>query len=38
MIPTLFSVSYGGLWGQCRLDLKAFLGQGGGRWAIRPSS
>jgi len=25
MIPTLFSVSYAGLWGQCRLDLKAFL-------------
>jgi sugar phosphate isomerase/epimerase len=24
MIPTLFSVSYAGLWGQCRLDLKAF--------------
>lgn len=25
MIPTLFSVSYAGLWGQHRLDLKAFL-------------
>jgi len=25
MIPTLFSVSYAGLWGQCRLELKAFL-------------
>jgi sugar phosphate isomerase/epimerase len=25
MIPTLFSVSYAGLWGQCRLDLEAFL-------------
>lgn len=25
MTPTLFSVSYAGLWGQCRLDLKAFL-------------
>src|SRR3990172_1920017 len=25
MIPTLFSVSYAGLWGQTRLDLKSFL-------------
>jgi len=25
MIPTLFSVSYAGLWGQQRLDLKSFL-------------
>ncbi len=25
MIPTLFSVSYAGLWGQCRLDLNGFL-------------
>src|SRR5262249_884166 len=25
VIPTLFSVSYAGLWGQCRLDLKDFL-------------
>jgi sugar phosphate isomerase/epimerase len=25
MIPSLFSVSYAGLWGQCRLNLKAFL-------------
>jgi sugar phosphate isomerase/epimerase len=25
MIPTLFSVSYAGLWGQHRLDLKAFF-------------
>lgn len=25
MIPSLFSVSYAGFWGQCRLDLKAFL-------------
>jgi sugar phosphate isomerase/epimerase len=25
MIPTLFSVSYAGLWGQARLDLEAFL-------------
>jgi sugar phosphate isomerase/epimerase len=25
MIPTLFSVSYAGLWGQHRLDLEAFL-------------
>ena len=25
MIPTLFSVSYAGLWGQHRLDLKSFL-------------
>lgn len=25
MIPTLFSVSYAGLWGQCRLSLKAFV-------------
>jgi sugar phosphate isomerase/epimerase len=25
MIPTLFSVSYAGLWGQQRLDLKTFL-------------
>ena len=30
MIPTLFSVSYAGLWGQCRLDLKAFLAKAGG--------
>jgi sugar phosphate isomerase/epimerase len=29
MIPTLFSVSYAGLWGQCRLDLKAFLAKAG---------
>jgi sugar phosphate isomerase/epimerase len=29
MIPTLFSVSYAGLWGQCRLDLKAFLARAG---------
>ena len=25
MIPTLFSVSYAGLWGQHRLDLAGFL-------------
>jgi len=25
MIPTLFSVSYAGLWGQCRLDVEAFI-------------
>lgn len=25
MIPTLFSVSYAGFWGQCHLDLKAFM-------------
>ena len=25
MVPTLFSVSYAGLWGQARLDLKAFI-------------
>ena len=25
MIPTLFSVSYAGLWGQCCLDLEAFF-------------
>jgi sugar phosphate isomerase/epimerase len=25
MTPMLFSVSYAGFWGQCRLDLKAFL-------------
>jgi sugar phosphate isomerase/epimerase len=25
MTPTLFSVSYAGLWGQCRLDLEPFL-------------
>ena len=25
MTPMLFSVSYAGLWGQCRLDLKSFL-------------
>lgn len=29
MIPTLFSVSYAGLWGQQRLDLKAFLAKAG---------
>ena len=29
MIPTLFSVSYAGLWGQCRLDLKAFIAKAG---------
>jgi len=29
MIPTLFSVSYAGLWGQCQLDLKAFLAKAG---------
>ncbi len=29
MIPTLFSVSYAGFWGQCRLDLKAFLASAG---------
>ena len=29
MVPTLFSVSYAGLWGQCRLDLKAFLARAG---------
>jgi sugar phosphate isomerase/epimerase len=27
--PTLFSVSYAGLWGQCRLDLPAFLAKAG---------
>ncbi len=27
MIPTLFSVSYAGLWGQNRLDLKSFIGK-----------
>jgi sugar phosphate isomerase/epimerase len=25
MVPTLFSVSYAGLWGQCSLDLEAFV-------------
>ena len=25
MTPTLFSVSYAGLWGQCRLDVEAFV-------------
>ena len=25
MVPTLFSVSYAGLWGQTRLDLKSFI-------------
>src|SRR5437016_3753692 len=29
VVPTLFSVSYAGLWGQCRLDLKAFLAKAG---------
>jgi len=29
MIPTLFSVSYAGLWGQHRLDLEAFLQKAG---------
>ena len=29
MIPTLFSVGYAGLWGQCRLDLTAFLAKAG---------
>src|SRR5947208_17071357 len=29
MVPTLFSVSYAGLWGQCRLDLPAFLAKAG---------
>ncbi len=29
MIPTLFSVSYAGLWGQHRLDLKSFLDKAG---------
>jgi sugar phosphate isomerase/epimerase len=29
MIATLFSVSYAGLWGQCQLDLKAFLAKAG---------
>ena len=29
MIPTLFSVSYAGLWGQQRLDLKTFLAKAG---------
>jgi sugar phosphate isomerase/epimerase len=29
MIPTLFSVGYAGLWGQCRLDLKDFLAKAG---------
>jgi len=29
MIPTLFSVSYAGFWGQCRLDLNAFLAKAG---------
>jgi len=29
MIPTLFSVSYAGLWGQCRLDPKSFIAKAG---------
>jgi sugar phosphate isomerase/epimerase len=29
MIPTLFSVSYAGFWGQCRLDLKSFIAKAG---------
>ena len=29
MTPTLFSVSYAGLWGQHRLDLKSFIGKAG---------
>lgn len=29
MIPTLFSVSYAGLWGQQRLDLKTFIAKAG---------
>lgn len=29
MIPTLFSVSYAGLWGQHQLDLKSFLSKAG---------
>jgi hypothetical protein len=29
MIPTLFSVSYAGLWGQHRLDLKSFIRKAG---------
>ncbi len=29
MIPTLFSVSYAGLWGQARLDLPAFIRKAG---------
>ncbi|HEY5315928.1 MAG TPA: sugar phosphate isomerase/epimerase [Pirellulales bacterium] len=29
MIPTLFSVSYAGFWGQCRLELTAFLAKAG---------
>jgi sugar phosphate isomerase/epimerase len=29
MTPTLFSVSYAGLWGQHRLDLRAFLAKAG---------
>lgn len=30
MTPTLFSVSYAGLWGQARLDLKAFIRKAAG--------
>lgn len=29
MIPTLFSVSYAGLWGQSKLDLKSFIQRAG---------
>ena len=29
MIPTLFSVSYAGLWGQHRLDLVSFIRKAG---------
>src|SRR5258708_7022638 len=29
MTPMLFSVSYAGLWGQCRLDVPAFLARAG---------